>query len=308
MSPRRLELAQRDLSLQIMSHHDHHSHHAGHQQAHSSHASDDGLSDLLDLDAETLAGPLSAVRADIASLVDAPVRSILDLGAGTGTGTFALLQHFAGAHALAMDGSADMLERLQRRAEQLGLCDRVTTVHRDLDEGLPELDPVDLAWASASLHHLADPDRTLAQVVAAIRPGGLLAVVELTAFPRFLTDEVPAGVAEANAHALLTTDRAADTPAMGSDWGARMARAGLVVEMERAIVVDLSPPLADVACEYAFATLTHIRGAVADRLGADDAEHLDRLLNGGTSDVRHRRDLHVRTERQLRIARKPPLA
>lgn len=169
----------------------------------------------------------------------------------------------------------------------------------------PELDPVDLAWASASLHHLADPDRTLAQVVAAIRPGGLLAVVELTGFPRFLTEDMPGGVAEANAHALLAADRAADMPAMGSDWGSRLARAGLVVEMERAIAVDLAPPLAEVASEYALATLTRIRGAVADRLGAADGEHLDRLLDGGTTDVRHRSDLHVRTERQLRIARRP---
>lgn len=284
-----------------MSHHDHHPHDGDHQHAHDSY---DALSDLLNLDAETLAGSLSAVHSDIASLVDAPVRSILDLGAGTGTGTFALLQHFAGAYAMAIDGSTDMLERLRRRAEQLGLSDRVATVHADLDEGVPDIDPVDLAWASASLHHLADPDRTLAQVVAAVRPGGLLAVVELTGFPRFLADDVPGGAAEANAHALLASDRAADMPAMGSDWGSRLARAGLGVEMERAIVVDLTPPLADVASDYAFATLTRVRGAVSDRLGAADREHLDRLLDGGTNDVRHRSDLHIRTERQLLIGRR----
>ena len=291
-----------------MSHHHHQSSQPDHHQAHGrhdGHGSHDGLSDLLDLDAEALAGPLRAVRADIASLVDAPVRSVLDLGAGTGTGTFGLLEQFPDAHVLAIDGAADMVERLQRRAEDLGLTQRVTAVHADLDQGVPEGDPVDLAWASASLHHLSDPDRTLAQVVARIRPGGLLAVVELTGFPRFLPDDTPGGAVEAKAHAVLAADRAVDMPAMGSDWGPRLARAGLVVEMDRAIVVDLAPPLEPVVSDYAFATLTRIRGVLADRLDATDGEDLDRLLDGGPSDVRHRSDLRVTTERQLWIARRP---
>ena len=285
--------------------HPHHAAHGEHQHTDSTHASGDDLSQLLDLDAEILAEPLSAVRADIAALVDEPVRSILDLGAGTGTGTFGLLQHFAGSHAVAVDGSTAMLEHLRRRAEHLGLASRVTTLHADLDVGVPELDPVDLAWAAGSLHHLADPDRTLAQVAAAIRPGGLLAVVELASHPRFLTDGEPGAAAEAKAHALLAVDRTADLPAMGSDWGSRLTRAGLDVVLDRPVVVDLGPPLPDVAGTYAFAVLARIRDAVAERLTAAELGDVDRLLDGGTSDVRHRRDLHVRTERQLRIARRP---
>ncbi|HEY9312400.1 class I SAM-dependent methyltransferase [Williamsia sp.] len=290
-----------------MSQQHHHSAHEHHHHADDSHGPDEGLSQILDLDAEILEASLSAVHADIAALIDGPVRRILDLGAGTGTGTFGLLHHFADAHAVAVDGSSDMLEHLRRQAEGLGLADRTTTVHADLDEGVPELDLVDLAWASGSLHHLADPDRTLAQVAAAIRPGGLLAVVELTGHPRFLADDAPGAAAEAKAHELLAVDRTVDMPAMGSDWGARLARAGLVVELDRPIVVDLAPPLPDVAGAYAFAILTRIRGAVVERLGADldDLDDLDRLLDGGPSDVRHRSDLHVRTQRQLLIARRP---
>ncbi|PXW28838.1 UNVERIFIED_CONTAM: methyltransferase family protein [Williamsia faeni] len=287
-----------------MSHH-HHGAHGNHRHAGDSHEPNYALSQILDLDAEILDGPMSAVRVDIAALADEPVRSILDLGAGTGTGTFGLLQHFVASHAVAVDGSTDMLEHLQRRAEHLGLADRVTTLHADLDEGVPELDPVDLAWASGSLHHLADPDRSLGQVAAAIRPGGLLAIVELNGHPRFLTDGAPGAAAEAKAHALLAVDRTVDMPAMGSDWGARLARAGLVVELDRPIVVDLPPPLPDVVGTYAFAILTRIRGAVAERLGAADLDHLDQLLDGGPSDVRYRSDLYVRTERQLLIARRP---
>ena len=288
-----------------MNHHHNHSAHSEHPGAHDDRDTHDALSDLLDLDAEVLAEPLKAVRTDIERLVDAPVRRILDLGAGTGTGTFGLLRHFKGAHVLAVDASEKMLEGLRRRAESLGLTHRVSTLCMDLDRAVPEVEPVDLAWASASLHHLADPDRTLAQVVAAIRPGGLLAVVELAGFPRFVPDDTPGGRAEARAHALLGADRAVDLPAMGSDWGGRLSKAGLVVELDRAVVVDLSPPLAPVVGDYAAATLMRVRSAVADRLGTTDRQALDALLDGGASDVRRRSDLRVGTERRLWVARRP---
>lgn len=275
-----------------MNHHHHHEHEHG------------GLPDLLDLDAEVLAGPLRVVLETIEDLADAPVRSILDLGAGTGAGTFALLQHFDAASAVAVDASDDMLGRLRDKADRLGLSDRVRTVYADLDEGVPSLDPVDLAWASASLHHLTDPDATLAQLLPMIRPGGLLAVVELTDHPRFLPDDTVEGAAEARAHDLVAADRAVDMPEMGSDWGSRLTRTGLAVEVERPVVVDLPPPHAPVVGTYAAAALTRIQGAVADRLDTADRERFDSLLDGGPHDVRRRSDLHIRAERQLWVARR----
>jgi hypothetical protein len=94
-------------------------------------------------------------------------------------------------------------------------------------------------------------------------------------------------------------------PMMGSDWGVRLDRAGLLVETDRPIVVDLAPPSAPVVGDYAAASLMRLRGAVADRLEATDREALDALLDGGTSDIRRRSDLHVTTERRLWIARRP---
>ncbi|MET0930883.1 MAG: class I SAM-dependent methyltransferase [Aeromicrobium sp.] len=265
---------------------------------------DHGLADLLDLDADVLADALRSVHADIERLADSPVRTILDLGAGTGTGTFGLLQHFPDARAIAVDASEEMLEHLTRRATHLGVDDRVTTLRADLDDAVPAVEPVDLAWASASLHHLADPDRTLGQLVRAIRPGGLVAVVELAGFPRFLPDGSPGAAAESRAHALLTADRAVDMPTMGDDWGARLAAAGLAVEESRTIVVDLAPPLPGRAGDYAAATLERVQQAVGDRLTTEDRSELDGLLGGGPDDVRHRADLVIRTTRWLWIARR----
>lgn len=274
-------------------------------QHHEAAATNDHLPDLLDLDAEVLAEPMAMVWTEIERLASSPVLTVVDLGAGTGTGTFALLRHFPTAHAWSVDASEAMLDRLHQRAGHLGLTDRVTTVQADLDQAVPELPPADLAWASASLHHLADPDRTLPQVFAAIRPGGLFAVVELAGFPRFLAEDTPGGAVEARAHALLAADRAVDLPTMGSDWGSRLARAGLKVELDRGIVVDLAPPHPPAVAAYAAATLSRIQGAVIDRLEPTQRTAFAALLDGGADDVRHRPDLHVRTERRLWVARRP---
>lgn len=301
-----------------MSHEDHthpaqpaqgHSH--DHSQGHShgnthghSHGRPSALPELLDLDAQVLAASLADVRAEIGRLVTTPVHTVLDLGAGTGSGTFGLLEHFPEAHALVLDQSDEMLAHVRERAVLLGLGSRVTTVRADLDEALPDLPLVDLAWASGSLHHLADPDVTLARVASQLRPGGLLAVIELTGHPRFVPDDSQGGPAEAAAHAVLAGDRAADMPAMGGDWRSRLTRAGLLVEIERAIEVDLAPPLPEAAGDYAYALLHRIRDAVAGRLAPVDRDQLDLLLDGGPADVRRRGDLLVRTERQLLIARR----
>lgn len=275
--------------------HNHHDHH-------------DALAEILDLDAKVFAPALRAVHEDIDRAADSPVRSIVDIGAGTGTGTFGLLRHFTQARAVAVDSSADMLAHLGRQAERLGVADRVSTRQADLDVAVPVIGPVDLVWAAASLHHLAEPDRTLPEIAATLRLGGLLVVAELDGFPRFVPDSTPGGAAEARAHALMAADRAVDMPTMGSDWGTQLEEAGLVVELSRPILVDLAPPLPPAVGRYAAATLARVRGAVADRLTTVERQAFDALLDGGPDDVRRRPDLRVRAQRWLWITRRPRLA
>lgn len=276
-----------------------------HEHGHHQHADDSALPELLDLDAEIFAPALREVYADIERAADSPVRSVVDLGAGTGAGTFGLLAHFTDARAIAVDASAAMLTRVDRQAQRLGLAGRVVTLQADLDEGVPHLDPVDLVWASASLHHLADPDRTLVEITALIRPGGLLAVAELSGLPCFVPHGTPGAAAEQHAHQLLAADRAVDMPTMGSDWGTRLSRSGLVVEEHRPITVELTAPAPASVSTYAALSLTRIRSAVADRLDEADRAALDALLDGGPGDVRRRLDLQVSAERWLWIARRP---
>lgn len=265
--------------------------------------------ELLDLDAEVLRAYLSEVTGWIRELAgERPPRRILDLGSGTGGGVFALLEVFDRAEAVAVDVSESLQRRLADKARGLGVADRVRTVLADLDEAWPQVGVFDLVWASASLHHLADPDRVLTDVSAALRPGGLLVVAELDSFPRFLPEDVGLGRPglEARCHAALTELRAVDMPLLGSDWGVRLSRAGFAVEAERSFAIELTPPLPDAAGRYAQASLRRVRAGLGDRLGADDLAVLDALIDGdGPGAVLRRGDLSVRAARTVWAARRP---
>ncbi|BFV55098.1 hypothetical protein KCMC57_up02020 [Kitasatospora sp. CMC57] len=289
-----------------MAHHTHqHHHHTG-----QSEADEAALAAILDLDAEVLSAHLSELTAWLADLTrdDAPVRRILDLGSGTGTGTLALLPRFPDAEVVAVDQSPYLLRHLLDRAHGRGLAERVRTVEADLDAGWPDLGRADLAWASASLHHLADPGRTLREVYAALRPGGLLAVVEIEGFPRFLPEDIGLGTPglEERLRAELAGLRAEQMPLLGADWGPRLAEAGFTVEAERLVTIELGHPLPEATGRYAQALLRRTRDAVGDRLSADDLAGLDVLVDGeGPESLLRREDLVVRAERSVWVARRP---
>ncbi|MEW2358743.1 class I SAM-dependent methyltransferase [Spirillospora sp. NPDC029432] len=281
---------------------DHHHHH--HDQHGSGSA---GLAEILDLDAEVLRSHLSEVTEWIAKAAGRPPRRILDLGSGTGAGTFALLRRFGDAEAIALDQSGELLHHLNGKARDLGLDGRIRTVQADLDAEWPELDPADLVWASASLHHMADPDRVLAGIHALLRPGGLLVAAELAGLPRFLPDDLGFGRPglEERCHEILDAERAVDVPHMGSDWGPRLAAAGFAIEAERVFEIDMRPPLPAAAARYAEAVLRRMRHGLEGRLGADDLAALDALLDRERpGSVLRRDDLSVRTERTVWIGRR----
>jgi SAM-dependent methyltransferase len=285
----------------------HHHHHDLHQPA--GETDEAAMAELLDLDAEVLHSYLSEVTVWIHELAaDLPSRRILDLGSGTGTGTFALLQRFEGADVIALDISEQLLHHLRDKARVLGVADRIRTVQADLDAAWPAIDPVDLVWASSSLHHMADPDRVLTEVFAALRPAGLLAVVEMDSFPRFLPDDLGLGRPglEARCQAALAEGRAAELPHLGSDWGARLSQAGFTIEAERPFAIDLTPPLPASTGRYAQASLRRIRSSLDGQMSAGDLAALDTLLDSaGPDGVLQRDDLTVRTARTVWVARRP---
>ncbi|MFF3200807.1 class I SAM-dependent methyltransferase [Streptomyces sp. NPDC002962] len=275
-----------------------------HEHEHQHDAGDQ--SEILDLDAEVLAEHIASITAWL------PVRTspsrVVDLGCGTGAGTLALLERFPGAEVTAVDVSDTHLHRLREKAVAAGAADRVRIVRADLDApAWPALGTPDLVWASASLHHMAEPGRALRQVHDLLAPGGLFAVVELAGFPRFLPESAPedAPGLEERCHAALDRHHAEHLSHRGADWGTELAKAGFTVEGERTLTVDIGPARTDAVGRYALTSLRRMRAGVASALTAEDLTALDRLLDtDGPHGIVHRTDLGVRTERTVWAARR----
>ncbi|WP_254407520.1 trans-aconitate 2-methyltransferase [Streptomyces sp. GMY02] len=260
---------------------------------------------MLDLDAEVLAEHIAYITAWLPLETDP--RHIVDLGCGTGAGTFALLDRFPEAHVIAVDTSPGHLKRLREKACAQDVDDRVRTVQADLDApDWPDLGTPDLVWASASMHHMAHPRRTLRAVHDILAPGGLFAVVELAGFPRFLPENAPEDRPGLEDRCHAATDRlhAEHVPHRGADWGPMLTDAGFTLEGERTIAVNIEGSRSEAIGRYALGALQRIRHTAADALSPHDLTALDRLLDTDSPhSVLRRDDLSVRTERTVWAAR-----
>lgn len=277
-----------------------HSHRHGHGPA-------SAMAEILELDAEVLAEHTASIVSWLP--VEQSPRRILDLGCGTGAGTFALLAQFPDAHVTAVDAAEDHLYRVQHKAREAGLAEQIDTIRADLDAEWPDLGTPDLVWASASLHHLADPDRVLRRLRDILTPGGLLVVIEPDGFPRFLPDDAPElrpGL-EARVHDAADRRASAQLPLRGADFGPILTAAGFTVEGRRTITDTIDRSRSDAVVRYALVGLTGIRKGVADALSGDDLAALDQLLDPGSPhSLLQRDDLAVRTTRSVWAARHAP--
>jgi len=281
-------------------------HEHGHPHGHGAASDEASLAEMLELDAEVLHGYVAEVTAWVDGHAGERMSGrILDLGCGTGVGTFALLRRSGDAEVVAVDGSTYMLERLREKARGLGVEKRVRAVQADLDEAWPDFGAVDVVWTSAFMHHLADPDAALRKLFGTLRPGGLLVVIEIDGFPRFLPGSVGPGLEE-RCHAALAEINAQRMPHMGDDWGARLSGAGFVIEEERTFSVELQAPLPEAAGRYAQASLGRLRPRLEGMLSSEDLATLDTLLDPDRPESLLRRDdLSVRARRFAWAARRP---
>lgn len=274
------------LATMTHAHHDHAQCH-GHGHAGSDAFDDDGLAEMLDLDAAIVAPQLREIVEFVGAHAPDDTRLVVDIGAGTGTGSTALARRFPQASIVAVDGSAAMVERLRANG--------FTAVQADLDAGWPDVGSPDVVWAASSLHHLGDVDRVLRDAHAATKPGTLLAAVEMDDQPRLLDDEEGRAL-EDRCRAVMAAERWNAHP----DWTDTLTRAGFEVVERRRFELDTVPP-ADVALRYARAFLSRTRAGLGDRLSPTDRDALDRLLADG---VLEQRDLRVRVTRTLWLARR----
>jgi len=282
--------------------HDHHIHEQrnGHDQRNgASHTHEQGLdpeagvAEMLDLDADVLASYMRELLNWVSAQTSTPVRSIADVGAGTGTGSIALARHFDAATVHSIDASDFMLARLRSATITTGVAGRVHPVRADLDVAWPATGAIDLAWAASSLHHLADPDRVFGDIHAALNPGGVLVVIEMDGFPRFLPDKVgPTDGLGSRIHDIVVDQDWNNYP----DWAPHLEDAGFEVTT-RTFSVDLSPAPEGTG-RYARAVYGRLRPMLDDLLDTADLATLDGLLADERPDSLLRRtDLRVRTTR-----------
>ena len=258
------------------------------------------LAEILDLDAKVLAEHTASVVSWLP--VHGSPRRIVDLGCGTGAGTFALLARFPDTRVSAVDSSVYLLHRLQQKAREAGVAEQVDIMQADLDGGWPSFGEVDLVWASASLHHLADPDGALRRIRDILTPGGLLVVVEPDGFPRFLPDRAPEGHPglEGRCHEINDRLHGRRPLLRGNDFGPRLAAAGFSVEGERTIAATIDSSDSESVGRYALTGLGRIRDTVAHALSAEDLAALDELLDPRSPACLLRRDdFALRTERTV---------
>ncbi|UPO78400.1 class I SAM-dependent methyltransferase [Arthrobacter sp. Helios] len=279
-----------------------HSQHSHQQSGHHNHQHGDesGLAEVLDLDALLLKEHLQEISEWTAAHQPNPA-TILDLGAGTGTGTLGLTRTFPAAQVVAVDQSEFMLQRVAAMMENQGLSDRVTTLQADLDTGWPQLSSIDLVWAASSMHHMSDPAHVFDRISRTLAPEGLLVVVEMDTLPRYLPDDLGFGTPglEQRCHAAVAAAGWNSHP----DWAPAIQHAGMTIAGQRtfAYATERKPEL---IAQNAQAFLSRMRTGLEDALSAEDLATLDQLLDpDGPQSLARRTDLSMRGSRTVWAAR-----
>ncbi len=279
--------------------------HEPHHHGHDAHDFDwAGMVGFIELEGEvfgSLTADAASVLTDACEQLELDVRRVVDLGCGPGVGTCLLAGTFRAATVVAVDSSPEMLEHVVPRAERMGFANRVRTQLVDLPDGLGELGPADLVWASMVLHHLGDEAGALGAIRALVEPGGLVAIVEFGEPTRVVPDDVDFG--RPGLWARLDAAWAAWVADLrggpSEDYPTMLARAGFDVVVDQMITADLEAPLEDRAREVARRQVGRMRERVEAYVDAGDLEALAALAD----EVEHRDDLFLHASRRLLIAR-----
>jgi cyclopropane fatty-acyl-phospholipid synthase-like methyltransferase len=184
-------------------------HHAGHH---------DGMPHRFD-DANAWAKVFDAPDRDawqhpddvVAALALDRAMTVADVGAGTGYFTVRLARAVPDGHVIATDIEPDMVRYVTERAarEQLG---NVTAVLAGADD--PHLEPasVDRVLVVDVWHHIGDRGAYAARLASALKPGGMIAIVDFTmaathgppAHHRLAPEAIVADLAGAGLHASVS--------------------------------------------------------------------------------------------------------
>lgn len=161
-----------------------------------------------------------------------PGMEVADIGAGTGLFTI-LFGKAVGkdGRVYAVDIAPEFLTYIEQRA-RVAQLDNVTTVLCPEDSvNLPE-GSIDLAFVCDTYHHFAYPERSLASIHRALRPGGELIIIEFERIEgessAWTLEHVRAGretfVAEIEAAGFALVGDAATAPCLSENYFLRFTR------------------------------------------------------------------------------------
>lgn len=120
----------------------------------------------------------------------APGMTVADVGAGTGLFTMPFARAVQpGGRVYAVDISEAFIDAIGQRAVEAGLDNVVTVVNHQQSAELPA-DSVDLVFIADTYHHFEYPQAMLASLQRALRPGGILALIDFRRQPGVSSDWV----------------------------------------------------------------------------------------------------------------------
>lgn len=106
---------------------------------------------------------------------------VLDLGCGTGLGTWPIADRFA--HVTLADSSPGMLEVVRERLAGRPDADKFTVRLLDVTADALDAASLDLIYTVLALHHVSPVETALATLHKALVPGGTLAIADLDLDP-----------------------------------------------------------------------------------------------------------------------------
>ena len=302
--------------------HQHAEHAHGHHHDHED-IGWDAMGETLEEEGTVVAPMLEDILGWVDGLLQDGGRSpgrILDVGSGPGIGSIAMLQRWPAASAVAVDAGVGLLARAERRAADLGLASRLTTVERRLPADLTDLGRFDLVWVSMVLHHLGDGTEAVRTLADLLEPGGYLVAVDFGDPMTFLPEELPEdlavgrpGLAERLEAAVTAWLRhghghedVPDDATVNGDVDALARAAGLDVVAVRDVRLRLESPLDVPSRRLLAGHLRRFHAVLGDHLDPEDMAALESLLDDASAEGVTRSDrLHLDTSRRVHVIAAP---
>ncbi len=283
-----------------------HDHQHAHDHGHGEDFDWEGMAERLELDATLVLPIVDQVIGQLAGQVDwTHIGNVMDVGCGPGVVTAALAEHAPHAQMLALDASEPLLARVTARARSLELGDRVHILHADMEAGLPDLPPLDVIWAGMVVHHVADPVAVLTDLLAHLRPGGTLVMIEFADSPTVLPADDPVVTsgtwARADAATAAALSERLGLDPLTVDWPALLSTAGFEQITDATMTARHDAPLDAPTRAWLTQHLARTVEWVGDRVDEEDRAVLARLA----ATAADRDDLVAHAQRRVLTALRP---